>query len=421
VRVFCEGNLVNPGNADVLTPMVRVYLSPWHLESEPAERQAARVVAQLQELEPGRRGLSVEWILARVMPTHGLPDSSASNVARQMIAGEWDVEAEAERLAPIGEAIAAAHIPLDFVYTNREGLMGPTWDEAMRPAIDLALASRVFVRRLPPVLRSMLQREGSGPLFNAVRSGDQVAINPRFDRGMAARFNAWFAEMGIRAVRETLRRAGILQAKTVAVQSWAISPVREREGGWRRYDSNPMMQRATVDGYTGNDQEYFTNGAEFEKARWQGKRWEWCALVNAVANARSHLGPGRMLPGSGIAGFVPTVSPPGLHGGRDGTPEKTRWVLTREYLKHVVAGGVNTIGLFNPEGTTRASEDQFAKFIREVLLPLQQPSPAGLPIPGDSESWLMTQGVDTQAGGILRVSTTCAELVRRLEEANDGI
>lgn len=350
MRFFTEDIVQNPVNLDVLTPMARVNLAPWVVSQLPVETQAEAVVEHLRKFPPGRQGLSVEWILARVDAAHKMPESLPENVVPQLITGAWDTDAEVRQLYPLGEALRRAGIQLDFLYTNRESWFGATWSPACRACLLKASESYRFKDWLDRTI-------GNTPLSDCFNTFDDGQLNPRFDREASNRLDSAIADMNIRAVRSVLERSGLINSQTVCAQSWAIRP-RIGYGDWERADTNTMFNTQTIDGRTGNDQVYFDNGPQYHNEFLYGRStpWYWSAFLTAIRNLRKHIDKDRS--------FVPTIYAPSV-----GEFDKlwTRWVLTQEYLKHANASGVEIVDVFNPVGgTDQAGENSLAAFVRRL-------------------------------------------------------
>jgi len=355
MKFFTEDKVENPLNLDVLTPMSRVNLAPWYVSQRSMHAQANAVVEEFCARAPEDRGLSLEWILARVDAAHDLPESNPVEVLPQLLAGAWDTDEEVRRLLPLAKALYDASMLPSFIYTNREAWFGATWNPACRPVIVEACRSPLFLERLSPNLRHEISVGGPKILFNTLDNGQ---LNPEFDREASNEFDSFIAEMNIRAVREVLERLGFLSTKITCVQSFAVKP-RLGVAPWERYDGNLFKQRLLVDGRTGNDQVYFENGYEYGKdvLYGRGTPWEWAAFVNEIRKLRAHLGSG--------LDFVPTIAAPGAVGNVE--THRTRWLLTAEYLRHAAQAGVRIVDVFNPAGlTTLAAENTLANLAREL-------------------------------------------------------
>ena len=355
MKFFTEDKVENPLNLDVLTPMSRVNLAPWYVSQRPMYAQAYAVVEEFRSRAPEDRGLSLEWILARVDAAHKLPESAPEEILPQLLTRAWDTDAEYRRLLPLAEALYDAQTLPSFIYTNREAWFGATWTPACRPLIVAACHSALFLERLSPNLRHEISVGGPEILFNTLDNGQ---LNPDFDRELSNEFDSFIAEMNIRAVREVLERLGLLRIGITCVQSFAVRP-RLGVVPWERYDGNLFKQRVLVDGRPGNDQIYFENGYEYSKEflYGQGTPWEWSAFVNEIRKLRAHLGSG--------LDFVPTIAAPGAVG--EVRTHRVRWLLTAEYLRHAAQTGVRIVDVFNPAGlTTPAAENTLANLAREL-------------------------------------------------------
>lgn len=372
MRFFTEDKVQSELNLDVLTPMARVNLAPWIMSALPMEVQAQQAIDHLLKFPQGRRGLSIEWILARTDKAHGLSESLDSELFRQLATGAWDVEAEVARLLPLAQAFDQAELALDFIYTNREAHFGITWGEAYFPVIRLLCASPMFLRRLPAAWR--------GPIW----TNPEILFNSiGFQREAAEVFNATVSEINIRAVKEVLTRLGLIAPATVCAQSMAIRP-RTNAVEWSKYDGNRYLQRQLVDGRTGNDMVYFENGYEYTKTDKWSNRWEWAALVNELRNLRSHLGDGLE--------FVPTIR-------ASFEPGSVGWELTKEYLQHASRAGVGIVDVWNPIGATSiAIENSLANLARRLGTPVR---PTAKQIPRTNAKSVQTGDFTSRASTLL--------------------
>lgn len=347
---FTEGPLRNLANRDVLTPMVQIKLQPWEV---PLVERLNDIRQELYAMPSHHRALSLQWLHARVDKTHGLPESADAEVLRQLISGEWDVEAEAKRLIPLADMLYRAQLMPAFIYLNVESWMGAGWSINARDVLVAALKDDRFVARLPAVLRQMLMSIDRAAALRKILPGEKQPdgsyVSTNFDRKLLNILDGWLSNMRIRALKRTLELAGFLTPtlQPQVVQSWAINPYDIAEG-WVLYDTNRLLQRETITPNLGNDQVFFSNGPEFAHPRYGGAPWAWAALVAAVRNLRSHTRQGRT--------FVPTVW------WQEGLQRK----LTAEYLRHAVAAGCTIVDVFNPETTTDEQENRLANFVREL-------------------------------------------------------